>query len=173
MSSFPDDPIFSNSRVYHDIAVEALTASESASTAGSRPKGDGSPGRVLAYDPERRSFKQSMIAIVFAGMYIEAQLWLHGCGRLGIAKYRSIDKQPLEERLPVLGVSNQTLRDDLKKYRESRKSLVHEKPVPISMDESPTRIAQTEAAKAVALMERVDRALADRKDGKRGRIFNL
>ena len=102
-----------------------------------------------------------MIAIVFAGMYIEARLWLHGCSRLDMAKYRAIDKHPLEERLPALGLSDAMLRDDLKKYRESRKSLVHEKPVPLSMEASPTRVAQTEAAKAVALMERVDRALAD------------
>ncbi len=53
------------------------------------------------------------------------------------------------------------LRDDLQEYRESRKSLVHEKPVPLSMETSPTRVAQTEAMKAMALMDRVDRALAD------------
>jgi hypothetical protein len=94
-------------------------------------------------------------------MYIEARLWLHGCSRLGIAKYRSIDRQPLEDRLPALGVSDTMLRDDLKEYRESRKSLVHEKPVPLSMETSPTRVAQTEAAKAMALMDRVDRALAE------------
>jgi len=161
MTNFPADPIFSDSRIYRDIAVEALSASESAFSAGSRPKEDGSSGRVLAYDPEHRSFKQSMIAIVFAGLYIEARLWLHGCSRLGIAKYRSIDRRPLEDRLPALGVSDAMLRDDLKEYRESRKSLVHEKPVPLSMETSPTRVAQTEAAKAMALMDRVDRALAD------------
>lgn len=161
MNDLPAGPIFSNSRIYRDIAVEALSASESAFSEGSRPKDDGSSGRVLVYDPEHRSFKQSMIAVVFAGMYIEARLWLHGSSRLGIAKYRSIDRQPLEDRLLALGVSDALLWDDLKDYRESRKSLVHEKPVPLSMDISPTRVAQTEAVKAVALMGRVDRAIAD------------
>lgn len=96
---------------------------------------------------------------MFSGMYIESRLWLVGCSRMEVARYRAIDKKPLEERLAPVGVSDQVLKNDLKAYRESRKTLVHEKPVPVSMDSSPTRIAQTEAKKAVALMERVDAAL--------------
>ncbi len=160
MSDPTNDPIFTNSSVYHAIAVQAMAASESAFRENSRPKADGSPGYVMTLDPERRSFKQSMIAIVFSGMYIEAQLWLHGCRLLGVDKYGKIDKQPLEMRLQPLGISDQKLQDDLKAFRESRKALVHEKPVPFSTDTSPIRTAQTEAAKAVALMELVDNALA-------------
>lgn len=103
-----------------------------------------------------------MIAIVFAGMYIEAKLWLFGCSLLGTSKYKPIDKQLLEQRVAALGIADQMLQADLKAYREARNALVHEKPVPLSMDKSPIRIAQTEAAKAVQLMYRVEKALAKR-----------
>lgn len=50
-----------------------------------------------------------------------------------------------------------------KNYREVRKELVHEKPVPLSMDKSPICVAQEEAARAVRLMHRIiDEALAER-----------
>lgn len=162
MSSFPNDPIFTNSRLYRDIATEALSASEAAFVEKSRPKDDGSPGHVIAYDPECRSFKQSMIAIVFAGMYMEARLWLFGCSLLGAAKYKPVDKQPLEQRLAALEIDDQTLEVDLKNYREARRSLVHEKSVPLSVDTSPARIAQAEAVKAVQLMYRIEQALTER-----------
>jgi hypothetical protein len=162
MSSFPNDPIFTNSRLYRDIATEALSASEDAFVQKSRPKDDSSPGHVIAYDPEYRSFKQSMIAIVFAGMYMEARLWLFGCSLLGAAKYRQVDQQPLEQRLAALGIDDQTLEVDLKNYREVRRSLVDEKSVPLSVDTSPTRIAQAEAVKAVQLMYRIEQALTEK-----------
>ena len=39
MSSFPNDSIFTNSRLYRDIATEALSASEAAFVQKSRPQG--------------------------------------------------------------------------------------------------------------------------------------
>ena len=162
MISYLNDPIFTNARLYRDIATEALSASEAAFFQKSRPKDDGSPGRVIAFDPEHRSFKQSMIAIVFAGMYMEARLWLFGCNRLGAAKYKPVDQLPLEQRLAALGIDDKTLEVDLKNYREARRALVHEKSVPLSMDASPIRIAQAEAAKAVQLMYRIEAALTER-----------
>ena len=92
----------------------------------------------------------------------DARLWLSGCSLMGAPKYKPIDKQPLEERLPALGVFDRALHADLADFRQARKSLVHEKPVPLSMDTSPTRTAQAEAAKAVALMYRVEEALEER-----------
>jgi len=53
MSSYLNDPIFTNARLYRDIATEALAASEIAFAQKSRPKDDGSPGHVIAYDPEQ------------------------------------------------------------------------------------------------------------------------
>lgn len=162
MNSVPADPIFTNSQLYRDIAKESLLATTTEANKRRRLKTDGSSGHIITYDPEHRSFKQSMIAIVFAGMYIEAQLWLSGCNILGRTKYKLIDKQPLEQRVVALGIIDKSLLADLKAYREMRKALVHEKPIPASMETSPTWIAQTEAVKAIQLMDRLEKALAER-----------
>jgi hypothetical protein len=148
--------------LYRDVAMEALVASEAEVDKHRRPREDGSPGHVITYDPGHTSFKQSMIAIVFAGMYMESQLWLFGCNLLGATEYKPIDKLPLDQRVSALGITDTELQADLKHYREVRKELVHEKPVPLSTDRSPIRVAQEQAAKAVGLMHRIDEALAER-----------
>lgn len=137
MSTFPEDPIFSNARVYQQIAVEALGRAQSSLADHRRPKEDGSPGYVLTHDPERASLKNSFIAMVFAGMTMEAQLWLHGCERLGTVQYEPIDRQPLELRLASLGILDDVLAADMRAFRLARKALVHEKAVPLSRDKSP------------------------------------
>ena len=151
----PDDPIFSNARVYEQIAVEALDRAQSSLAAHRQPKEDGSEGYVLTGDPTRASFKDSMIAMVFAGMTMEARLWLHGCDRLGDAQYKPIDAKALELRLVPLGIHDVGLADDMKAFRLARKALVHEKALPLSRDRSPILVAQDEAAKAVVLMMRL------------------
>jgi hypothetical protein len=157
----PDDPILTNADVYREIAVESLRSAEFALDAHKRRKENGSPGFVLSYDPARTSFKHSMIAIVFAGMCIEARLWLYGSQRLGVAEYTPIDRLPLEQRLAALGIVDEALEADVKTFRLARKDLVHEKAVPLSLDQSPARIVQKEAATAVNLIFRVERALAE------------
>ncbi len=152
--------IFTNSQVYRQIAEDAHRSAIAELNAHRTPHDDGRPGYVIRFDPERRSFKQSMIAIVFAGMYIESRLWIVGCQRLGRDAYSKIDQRKIEERLPPLGITDASLVADCKAYRESRKILVHEKAVPIHEDVSPSRVAQDEATVAVRLMTRVDHALA-------------
>ena len=141
--------------MYQQIAVEALDRARSSGAAHRRPKEDGSEGYVLTIDPMRASFKDSMIAIVFAGMTMEAQLWLHGCGRLGETRYRPVDGKALELRLAPLGIHDDVLAADMKAFRLSRKALVHEKAVRSSQDTSPLLVAQDEAAKAIDLMIRL------------------
>ena len=153
------DPIFTNVAAYREIAAEALRESEAFFEAHRRPKGDGSGGHILSVDPDRQSFKQSLIAIAFTGMFIEAALWLYGCRKLGIDKYRPVDGKPLEKRLRDLGIDDKDLETKLKDYRETRKDLVHEKAVPLSLDRTPVRHAQKEAKKSVELMLQVETLL--------------
>jgi hypothetical protein len=106
MTAQPPDPVFTNIRLYRKIAIESLREAEDEMNPRRTPRSDGSGGDVITYDPDERSFKCSMIAIVFAGMYIEARLWLHGCKLVGIESYKGIDKQPLEERMKPLGLTD-------------------------------------------------------------------
>jgi hypothetical protein len=114
---------------------------------------------VIRFDPESRSFKQALIAIVFAGMYIEARLWIEGCRSLGKEAYAKIDPKPLEQRLHALGVTDHDLLEACKRYRHARKELVHEKAMPPARDDEPFRLAQSEAASAIELMDQLDAAL--------------
>jgi hypothetical protein len=158
------DPILTNAAVYRAIATEAYARATAELDARRTPIGEGHPGHVVRYDPEQKSFKDSMIAIVFVGMYIEARFWTYGCSKLGIDAYKKVDRQPLERRLSALGILDETLGAELKAFRLARSALVHEKAVPISLDDSPLYTAQREAGKAVDLMHRVEVAL--RGDGR-------
>ena len=77
----------SNANVYIVIAEEALAESKQLDEASQRPKPDGQSGFVITYDPERTSFKQSLIAMVFAGIYLDALLYIVGMDKLGKDEY--------------------------------------------------------------------------------------
>jgi hypothetical protein len=154
------EPILTNVVIYRAIATEALSASEAWDKKHTRPNGTG--GFVRTLDLTHTSFKNSLVAVVFSGMVIEATMWIVGCRKLGVAQYKKVDRDELEERLAPLGVSDAQLHDDLKAYREVRRALVHEKALPMSQDRSPNSTGQEEAKKAIRLMERVERAIAPR-----------
>jgi hypothetical protein len=69
-----DVPLFSNIEFYEAIAKEALATVHELDAKERHPKPDESSGHVITWDPERRSFKNSLIAIAFASMWLEALL---------------------------------------------------------------------------------------------------
>ncbi|MGE3924678.1 MAG: hypothetical protein AB7G13_17235 [Lautropia sp.] len=75
--------MLSNARTYLSIATDALAESERLDAAARRPKPNGETGFIVTIDPEQRAFKQSLVAIVFAGVYFEALLYIVGVERLG------------------------------------------------------------------------------------------
>ena len=153
------DPIVSNFIVYRQIAVESLARAQEDLARHTRPRDDGAEGQVKTFDPTFGSFKSAMVAIVFAGIYMEAILWIYGTNRLGVAAYEVIDRRVLEKRAEALGLTDPTLIEGLRAYREVRRDLVHEKALPVSQYRSPIRVAQREAQKVVDLMELLDRRL--------------
>ena len=144
--------VISNHLVYLAIAKESLAKSQRFSQ---RQRTELANGRALIrYDPKQRSFKNSLIAIAFSGMYLEALLHLVGSRRLGINAYEKIDGKTYEDKLRALAINDTALLADCKRFRESRRDLEHEKAFhPRSSREM--RTAQLEAADAVALIERV------------------
>lgn len=100
--------VLTNLGVYLWIAEEALSESTQLLEIGRSPKPDGQPGYILSLDPERKSFKQSFIAIAFSGMYLEALFGLAGNARLGQVLYNKIERRTTyEEKLRLLGFMNQ------------------------------------------------------------------
>jgi hypothetical protein len=150
---------FSNAAVYRAIAEEAQVESERQDTAARTPKPDGSNGFVIEYDPARQSFKQSLIAVAFSGIYLEALLCLEGTQRMGARWLREIDRKTYEEKLIELGVTDQALQS-AERLRKSRKDLVHEKAVPASeLATAGHRWAQQEASAAIAFIREVSRKI--------------
>lgn len=149
--------MISNANVYLAIAEEALAESKRLDEAARIPRPDGQPGFVVTYDPEHMSFKQSLIAIVFAGIYLEALLYMVGVGQLGKDEYMKIDRKHYEEKLQALGVTDIETLATCKRFREARNDLVHEKAIePLAIDGTAFRTAQREAEIAVSVVRSID-----------------
>ena len=149
--------MITNVRIYRQIALESEVISAEEVRTRRRPI-PGQPGRSeLIPDPDRRGFKHAMIAIVFAGMYIEAALHLVALERLPEDELKRTDHLRLEKRVEALGVSDPNLLVACKEYREARRSLVHEKAGSLP-DSQQMRVAQDEARAAVELVHRIDAA---------------
>lgn len=144
-----------NIHVFRAIAEEAASEARRLLGASRRPKPDGEPGWIITFDPERKSFKQALIAIAFAGMYLEALLGLAGTKRLGLQGYRKIERMTYEEKLKRLGVEDEALLTNCKRFRDARNELTHEK----TYDTRSIRVAQEECAHAIEVVELVTTAV--------------
>jgi hypothetical protein len=150
-----------NLETYRAIARAALAASQAAHTSHKVTMADGTPGVVVTLDPAQASFKHSLVAIVFACISLEALLYMAGTQRLG-SDYP--DRGTYEDKLRALGVADRELLEAAERLRSVRRSIVHEKAAAVS-DVTAFYAAQTEAAKALALIDTVSAlfpALAER-----------
>jgi hypothetical protein len=148
--------MISNANVYLAIAERALAESKRLDEAARIPKPDGNPGFVITYDPEHTSFKQSLIAMVFAGIYLDALLYVAGVSQLGKDEYMKIDRKHYEEKLRALGVTDTETLARCKRFREARNDLVHEKAIePLAIDGTAFRTAQQEAEIAVSFVRSI------------------
>ena len=119
--------LLTNAHIYRAIAEEALAEAVRLDAASKQPKPDGSHGFVVRLYPERRSFKKSLIAIAFSGVYLEALLFVQGTFRMGADWEKKFDRKQYEDKLKALGVEDAELLASAKRLREVRKELVHEK----------------------------------------------
>ena len=153
--------LLTNAHVYRAIAEEALAEAVRLDDAAKTPKPDGSPGFVIQMDPDRRSFKKSLVAIAFSGVYLEALLFLHGTFRMGAVWEKTFDRKSYEKKLEELGVTEPDLLASAKRLREVRKDLIHEKARPLdSVALSNTYWAQVEATASVAFIQAITAKLA-------------
>jgi len=137
--------MITNIEIYKTIADEAYQKMVQLMEAGRPPKPDGSAGRTIIYDPNQNSFKQSMISIVFTGMWLESLIHLLIVKKHGKEKFKEYDFKSYEEKLQLLGCTDQKLLDRVLRFRKTRKSLVHEK---AHLDDGEIKLAQDEAENA-------------------------
>ena len=143
----------SNASVYRSIADEANAQAQHLWNAARTPKPDGSAGFIVAFDPSRRSFKESLVAIAFAGIYVEALLYLKGSHAMGKTWKNKWDGCTYEEKFRSLGINDAQFLASAERLRKSRRDLVHEKALPLhEIPSAELRWAHVEAAFAVAFI---------------------
>lgn len=138
-----------NVEIYKMIADEAYQKMVQSIEAGRRPKPDGSAGWIITYDPEHTSFKQAVISIVFTGIWLEAMLHLLFVKTKGKNDFKEYDRKWYEEKLRLLGCTDEELISAVANFRKARNTLVHEK---AHFDDKEVRFAQKEAEKAHAIL---------------------
>lgn len=121
------DIIITNVAVYREVVEESYASMQETMLKQCRPKANGEPGLIKTYDPSRKSFKQAMICIVFAGMWVEAELHIQLGWRRGKDVAKETDRKTWEEKLRSLGVCDEDLLEKVCEFRKSREDLVHEK----------------------------------------------
>lgn len=154
--------ILSNLHTFRELAHEALGESERLLKTHRRPRADGEPGYVITADPGRRSFKQALVAIAFAGMYLDALLRIEMIRRLGMSAARDLEFRSYEKKLTALGIGSDVLHARTTHFREVRNDLMHEEP--IVEGENPRRMpeaAQDQARLAIDLIEDITRTLSE------------
>jgi hypothetical protein len=152
--------MITNVDIYLAIATESQAEAERLETLSRRPNPDG--GFIITYDPARKSFKNSLIAITFAGIYLDSLLYIAGVKRFGRRKYnKKYDKKSYEDKLQLFGMTDETLLTEAAHFREMRRDLVHEKAVEVGdLMADAIHVAQDEAKKAVSLVKKVAEKLA-------------
>lgn len=149
----------SNALIYKQISEEAYLKMVESSEEGRRPKDDDSEGFILTFDPNHTSFKQSMIVVVFTGMWLEAVLHQLIVSKHGEKKFKEYDFKSYRDKLTLLGVSDAVLLNDVDNFKTTRKELVHEKAY---FDLGEIKVAQSEAKLAHKIMMRVSSELVSR-----------
>lgn len=147
--------MISNLHTYLAVAKDSLAIAEDIAASQRRPKPNGERGFIITYDREHRSFKHSLIAIVFAGIYFEALIYIEGIRRIGKAKFKKIGKSTYEDKLRAIGIDDKALLKSCKRFRQSRNDLVHEKAVEMTSLKTKLRFAQKEARHAIAFLDHV------------------
>jgi len=150
--------VITNVSTYRAIALEAFEAMQQLVESGRRRKEDGSPGWILEFDPNQKSFKQAMVAIVFTGMWLEALLHLLIIRNYGEEKFREFDHKSYEKKLQLIGINDSSILKAVGRFRIVRKELVHEK---AHFDTRETKTAQDEALNAYQLLLTIETALHD------------
>jgi hypothetical protein len=146
--------LLTNVRIYLAIAEEAAAESKRLAEGARTRRSDG--GWVTAFDPDRRSFKHSLIAVAFAGIYLEALLGLVARERLPEHRLKKFDRSTYEEKLKLLGMSDPDLLGRCKRFRLARNDLIHEKVVDLdSAAHVPLRKGQEEAEFALDVVRSI------------------
>jgi hypothetical protein len=163
--------LISNVTLFRQMAEEAAAKSLEDLNGHRTPKQDGK-GFINHPDGKRTSFKEGMIAIAFSGMCLEALIRIatrqaRDERRRFVSK--STEKGRYGGKLEAVGIQDAEILAEANHFNDVRDDLIHEEPLffstdPGAVNRSPKGfdfVAQDEAQRAVKLLDRVSRALAE------------
>jgi hypothetical protein len=146
--------------MFLSVATDAHAEMKRLVEEGRTPKPDGTPGYILALDPEHRSFKQALIVVTFAGIYFEA-LTYFVARQKSKSQAEKVDGARYRGKLERLGINEEALLQVAESFQLDRNDLVHEKASPAAeVDWGEVRFAQSCADKAMDFIVAVQRALS-------------
>lgn len=122
---------------------------------GTSPREDGSDGYIIKYDPNQQSFKQSMIVVVFAGMWLEAFFHQEIVKQRSKNQFNNNSNKSYKEKLELIGISEYNILNKTVTFQKTRNELIHEKSF---LDKGEIKCAQEEAKHAHEIIEHVSNA---------------
>ena len=146
------DYVHTNVRFFYEIAKESYEVMRDDFNSHRRPKPGGEPGWILTWDPDHKSFKKAFVTIVFCGVWLEAVLHLLIVKHKGVAVFKKNDYKKYEDKLELLGCTDESIMELCERFRRARKEIVHEKAY---LDTESFLAAQTEAESAIELVEKI------------------
>lgn len=154
-----DKFIISNLSVYYEIAKEAYSESMELLSQYRKPKSNDEKGYILTPDPNRRSFKQALIAIAFSGSYIDLHLRIAYIKKHHEHPNKSWDRdKTYRQKIESFGIEKSEILDLFDKFKNDRNDVAHEKPVTSGIENAPKAkysTAQDTATEGFMLVEQL------------------
>ncbi len=160
--------VYTNARIFYEIATEAYNQSFRIMEQNRTPRGDG--GFVISHDSEKLSFKNGLIAISFYSSYIDVHIRLLYIALNGNNPPRDWDRnKTYKTKLESFGVQDEWLLEAIEEFRKARNDIAHEKPMVIGeqVKNQPIRTAQGDAKLGMQVTERLRELLPLRKDSRK------
>lgn len=153
------DSVYSNLEIYLNITKDSFKKSQRFLNLNRKRIPGNEKGFILKFDPDHKAFKQSLITIVFAGMYMEALFHIVGSIRVGKSKWRKkYDGEKYECKLCALGIYDLELIGLCRRFREARNEIMHEK----AFSKQKIRFAHEEAINAINVIKQVSKLLKNK-----------
>lgn len=119
------------------------------------PKDDRSDGHTIKYDANLNAFRQSMIVIVFSGMWLEETLYQAIVSRTGLDIGKKNDFKTYQDWLVRLDIFETSLLDDVDAFMSTRAMLMHK----TNVDSNEILLAQTAADHAQKIIGSISHVL--------------
>ncbi|HMW72931.1 MAG TPA: hypothetical protein PKD17_13990 [Cellvibrionaceae bacterium] len=134
----------SNLSIYHNIATESYSNLKFRIEKEKISKEGGSNGHAINYDPDLNTFRQSMITIVFAGMWLEQNIYEEILSRTGLDIVRRYNSKEYREWLIRLEIVSAEVLDEIDAFMSAREILMNSTIV----NDKSIETAQKEASRA-------------------------